>query len=57
MKTIQEMGVQEIDSRELNDTSGGYFFLIPVGIYLLDQRDRFVSGMKKAAKDVFTTIS
>ncbi|WP_461788745.1 class IIb bacteriocin, lactobin A/cerein 7B family [Pedobacter sp.] len=51
---LENLGVQEMDARELEDVDGGVFpvWLIGVGIYLFDQREKVKQGLKDALHDL-----
>ncbi|WP_312365623.1 hypothetical protein [Sphingobacterium sp.] len=46
---VQEMGAKEM---EVIDGGGFPFWMIGVGIYLYDNRDSFVAGMKDAVNAI-----
>lgn len=53
---LKELNLQEIDSLETNQIQGGLWYIGPAvmfGIYLFDNRDRFVEGIKDGIHDFY----
>lgn len=52
---ISKFAVQELDSNEMINIEGGAlpFWLIPVAIYLYDNREQYLDGIKDGLRDVF----
>lgn len=52
---ISKFAVQELDSNEMINIEGGAlpFQLIPVAIYLYDNREQYLDGIKDGLRDVF----
>lgn len=47
------MGVQEMNALEMKQTAGGapWWWLVAFGIYLFDNRDQFINGVKDGLND------
>lgn len=53
---LNGLGVQEIDSLKTHEIQGGKWFIGPAvmfSIYLFDNRDRFVEGIKDGIRDFY----
>jgi hypothetical protein len=48
---VHTFGVDELKSAEIKSIDGGYWFLIPLGIYLYDNRAQFLQGVYDGIKD------
>jgi len=49
---LENFGVQEMDAKELQKVDGGNFWwAVGVGIYLYDNKERFLEGVKKGLND------
>ena len=51
MSKAHTFGVEEIDADEVKSINGGYWFLIPLAIYLYDNRDKFLEGVTAGIND------
>lgn len=50
---LDKMGLQELNAKEMVALEGGFpFWIIPVSIYLYDNRDRFAQGIKDGIADI-----
>lgn len=50
---LSGFGVQEMDAKEMNKIDGGVapWWAIGVAIYLYDNKERFIEGVKKGLSD------
>ena len=49
---LDSFDVQELDAKEINKIDGGNWWLVGYGIYLYDNRERFIEGVKKGLHDI-----
>lgn len=52
---FNSMGVHEMNPVEMKQTSGGIappWWLVAYGIYLYDNREKFIEGIKDGLKDI-----
>jgi hypothetical protein len=48
---LNKMGLLPIPENEETTTNGGYWWLLPLSIYLYDNREKVKSGIKKGIND------
>ncbi len=45
------LGVEELNSTDATSIDGGWWFLVPLAIYLYDNRAKFAAGVSDGLKD------
>jgi hypothetical protein len=51
LKNTIDHKLAELDNLEATTTRGGYWFLIPLALYLFDNRQQFLKGMAAGIHD------